>query len=347
VRPCDALDRPIAFHRVFVTITGDVKAALFLSQANYWRIRAPHGVFYKTQVEWEEETGLTRREQETARARLVALGILEEKRLGVPAKLYFRVNADRLDELILEAQAPPDPRLAESANLSLAEAAKLNATNPPLRIGGNRQANTETTQRPPETTGNPLAPLGGNEVASEEDSLFGDADLGPPDLDAASKVAGRLVLRMRELSGKNLGVTPSATRRVGALLKRASEADLMLMVAYHWALVSGTDDEKWFTTLDLLSDKGCERHMANAKAWDDRGRPRIGGKRLNGKGRDAMYVETPSAPSEEETNRAARIRIEMTRELGRPPTDAEVRARISSDESRNVDTNRQEGAYNA
>ncbi|PRW43041.1 hypothetical protein CSC04_3741 [Enterobacter roggenkampii] len=57
--------------------------------------------FYKTQADLEEETGLTRYEQEGARKKLVSCGVLEEAKRGIPAKLYFRVNQERLEELLL------------------------------------------------------------------------------------------------------------------------------------------------------------------------------------------------------------------------------------------------------
>lgn len=87
------LDRPIAFHPAFVAITGSITAALMLSQAWYWKDRTadPAGWFYKTQREWQEETGLTRYEQETARRVLKDRGLLEEK-TAPPYRLYFRVD---------------------------------------------------------------------------------------------------------------------------------------------------------------------------------------------------------------------------------------------------------------
>lgn len=102
----DALDRPIAFHRIFRTVSGSTVAALFLSQAWYWSKRLPDerdGWFYKTQAEWETETGLSRSEQETARRHLTRLGILEEKREGLPARLWFRIDRNRLESLIDDA----------------------------------------------------------------------------------------------------------------------------------------------------------------------------------------------------------------------------------------------------
>jgi hypothetical protein len=98
----DILDRPIAFQRSFKRITGSTPAALFLSQAWYWSKRTSDadGWFYKSGEEWEEETGLTRSERETARKICKALGIVEEKLKGVPATLFYRVNRAAIYELL-------------------------------------------------------------------------------------------------------------------------------------------------------------------------------------------------------------------------------------------------------
>lgn len=54
------LDRPIAFQRSFIRTDIGVTAALFLSQMIYWTNRSDDdGWVYKTQEEWEEETGLS------------------------------------------------------------------------------------------------------------------------------------------------------------------------------------------------------------------------------------------------------------------------------------------------
>jgi hypothetical protein len=81
-----------------VRVTGNVHAALFLSQLKYWTPRGknPNGWIYKTQVQWEDETGLTQAEQQTARKLLVKLGFLEEKLRGVPARLHYRIKMDCL-----------------------------------------------------------------------------------------------------------------------------------------------------------------------------------------------------------------------------------------------------------
>jgi len=96
------LDRPIAFHRIFAEISGSVSAGIFLSQAFYWsqRTHDADGWFWKTQDDWFEETYLTRYEQEGARKKLIALGILEEEKRGIPAKLFYRLNETTLEAFV-------------------------------------------------------------------------------------------------------------------------------------------------------------------------------------------------------------------------------------------------------
>lgn len=93
----EVFDIPVSFHRCLVPITGGVTAALMLSQA-IWTTqtieRAADGWFSKSRDEWTEETGLSRWEQETARRALRSAGFLDERRVGVPAKLWFRVRPE-------------------------------------------------------------------------------------------------------------------------------------------------------------------------------------------------------------------------------------------------------------
>ena len=101
----ELLAPPIAFNRAYRRLTGSTVAALMLSQAVYWTLRTndDEGWFYKTRTEWEEETGLSRSEQETARRILVATSFWEEEARGLPRRMYFRVN---LDELLSELANP-------------------------------------------------------------------------------------------------------------------------------------------------------------------------------------------------------------------------------------------------
>jgi hypothetical protein len=95
------LGRHIAFHRRLVDLTSSVKAALLLSQSVYWTrhgrdIAQTGGWFHKTTEQWEMETGLTAKEQATAREVLRGLALLDDQRMGIPARLHFRLNVDEL-----------------------------------------------------------------------------------------------------------------------------------------------------------------------------------------------------------------------------------------------------------
>jgi hypothetical protein len=93
------LDLPVSFHRCLVPITGSITAALMLSQA-IWTTQENElemgAWFTKSRDEWTNETGLSRWEQQSARKALRTAGFIEEQRLGTPAKLWYRVRADRI-----------------------------------------------------------------------------------------------------------------------------------------------------------------------------------------------------------------------------------------------------------
>ena len=93
---------PIVFNRLYVDITGSVTAALWLAYAVYHvceRESAPGNWFCKSQHDWLRETGLSRREQESARKQLRLLGVLEEQRRP-NAPLAYRIVLSRLYALM-------------------------------------------------------------------------------------------------------------------------------------------------------------------------------------------------------------------------------------------------------
>lgn len=151
-----ALLRPISFHPILARIAGDVNAGLLLSQALYWTERTadPDGYFWKTQDEWEQETTLSRREQESARRRLKQLGFLEEVRRGVPCRTYYRVCLERVAAAILAYHAsPPEPgeppdQDEEPAPASPAETAQPVCTNPPNQFAQTRQTSLAESAKP-------------------------------------------------------------------------------------------------------------------------------------------------------------------------------------------------------
>jgi hypothetical protein len=150
------LDRPIAYHRVFVDLTGSVKAAIMLSQAVYWQSRARQtdGWWYKNADEWQEETGLTRHEQEAARKELSKYLHCELR--GVPATLYWYVDEaaimqDLEDKSSLSERVKPDSlepqnQIHSNSETRFTQTVKLDSLKP------RNIKDTETTQRLSETT---------------------------------------------------------------------------------------------------------------------------------------------------------------------------------------------------
>jgi hypothetical protein len=101
----EVFDLPITFHRCLVRVTGSVTAALMLSQAIAWTEELEPGAegwFSRTQRDWAEEIGLSRWEQETARRTLRDGAFLEERKVGMPARIWFRVNAPALWKVLQE-----------------------------------------------------------------------------------------------------------------------------------------------------------------------------------------------------------------------------------------------------
>lgn len=167
----DLLDRPIAFNPAFKKITGSTVAALMLSQAYYWSKRTSdnEGWFYKTVAEWEEETGLTRSEQETARKHLK--GIMEVDLRGVPATLYYRVDKEKVKELLgVQFATIPQTEIAETLQTSLLDSGKQDGDNP-ANINST-ETTTENTQTQNKKFSNPLWDLqhGKTPTLTEDDT---------------------------------------------------------------------------------------------------------------------------------------------------------------------------------
>ena len=158
-------DRPIAFHRDFVRLTFvnesgktekiGVKGALMLSQAVYWskRTKDPDGWFWKTQDQWEEETGLTSKEQETLNRKLMLSGLMKIKKEGIPSKNFYQVQTQKLVEAIfsIEDISSDDQKGSLETN---------NFQSPPKGVTGHPQRGSHSiTEITAETTFLPTTPL--------------------------------------------------------------------------------------------------------------------------------------------------------------------------------------------
>lgn len=100
----ELLRRPVAFHPVLARAFGGVNEALLWQQIHYWsdKGRLEDGWIYKTKEELEEETTLTRDQQDRARKNLEKLGVLKtevRKANGAPT-LHYKVDEDAVVSLI-------------------------------------------------------------------------------------------------------------------------------------------------------------------------------------------------------------------------------------------------------
>lgn len=93
------LGRSVAYFPKLGVFLDSVTAGVFLCQMIYWHDKASSELgVYKTSDEIQEETGLTYREQATARKKLCALGLIEETNRRLEHKIYFKFNPDVFDE---------------------------------------------------------------------------------------------------------------------------------------------------------------------------------------------------------------------------------------------------------
>lgn len=133
------IGRPIAYHPALARMVGGVNAAIFLSQLIYWDERmedAELGV-YKTAEQWEAETGLSVREQTTARRQLRDRGLITETHKRIEHKLYFKLDRDAFDRLIAGAADTESP-----------ERQNVDSRNAETQFGNSESANTETPKAP-------------------------------------------------------------------------------------------------------------------------------------------------------------------------------------------------------
>lgn len=139
-------------------------AGIFLTQLLYWHGKGKRkdGWIYKTATDIQQETGLTRTNQETAIKLLLRYEVIEYKLAGVPAKRNFRVDMKRLHVII--------PSLKASSNLSY--------PNPPNYIVENGETITKITRE--NTTKNTRVKISSSNFFEEKNKLIGTRSMRGP-----------------------------------------------------------------------------------------------------------------------------------------------------------------------
>ena len=89
----------IAYQEAFVYVAGDHTSALLLSQLYFWASHTTDEWFDVTQAEIERLTKISRWQQDTSREKLSDIGVLEMKRKGIPARIFYKINFEQLELL--------------------------------------------------------------------------------------------------------------------------------------------------------------------------------------------------------------------------------------------------------
>lgn len=237
-----ALDRPIAFQRSFVRLTGSITAALFLSQAIYWTLRSQtgDGWFYKTARGWEDETGMTRREQDSARKRLGELGVLCEEKRDWPSRTYFRVDEEKLASCLAESANQTVwrkalTRIGEKRQplLGTETTAETHIPLPPSPAKGERREESERSDANDGADDAEVEPAGTRDAAGMADSGGASGGISSGNgTDGASAGADTTGLPMRPVRMR--ADRSGAARAGGGIADPSGAAVRRVMQACHW-----------------------------------------------------------------------------------------------------------------
>jgi transcription initiation factor IIE alpha subunit len=101
-------NRVVGYSPDLARIVGGATIGLFLSQLLFLSDKGanPEGWVYKSEQEMGKETGLTKREQQTARRKLLSLGVITIMRGGWKNTYHFKVIWEKLYQVIAGIKRP-------------------------------------------------------------------------------------------------------------------------------------------------------------------------------------------------------------------------------------------------
>lgn len=289
------LDRPIAYNPAFAKLrVGKVKAgpvaAVFLSQMVYWHNRMDGGWMYKTQADIASETALTRDEQETARKRLIQLGVLEEDRRGVPATMHYRINPERLEALLLETtqsvkKAAPQnkTRLRNIQNVEMPQSGLVQSRK--LDYGDSANKNVETPQtsmgQPNEQAcGDPTNFHTGDYTENTQESTQDKKTSCPvaqqPDPEVViTDQAKKVLTHLNQTTGSRFQVCKTSLEHIRARLREGFTPEEMVMVIDYSKEKWGGDIKmaEYLRPTTLFIPSNFPGYLQSATRWDSAGRP--------------------------------------------------------------------------
>jgi hypothetical protein len=113
-------NRVVGYSPDLTRIVGGATIGLFLNQLLFLSDKGanPEGWVYKSEAEMGKETGLTKREQQTARRKLLALGVIAIMRGGWKNTYHFKVIWEKLYQVIAGFQREQTVPTEQEQNVS-------------------------------------------------------------------------------------------------------------------------------------------------------------------------------------------------------------------------------------
>jgi hypothetical protein len=112
-------NRVVGYSPDLARMVGGATIGLFLNQLLFLSDKGanPEGWVYKSEAEMGQETGLTKREQQTARRKLLSLGVIAIMRGGWKNTYHFKVLWEKLYQVIAGIQRPQNVSTGKTERL--------------------------------------------------------------------------------------------------------------------------------------------------------------------------------------------------------------------------------------
>jgi hypothetical protein len=112
-------NRVVGYSPDLARMVGGATTGLFLSQLLFLSDKGanPEGWVYKSEQEMGKETGLTKREQQTARRKLLSLGVITIMRGGWKNTYHFKVIWEKLYQVIAGSKRPQNVSTEKSESV--------------------------------------------------------------------------------------------------------------------------------------------------------------------------------------------------------------------------------------
>lgn len=273
--------RPVAYYPELAKHLGGVSSTVLFCQMTYWmdKLTSDLGV-YKSVEEISQETGLSYEEQRTARKKLVRLGVLIETNKRLEHRIYFKVDFQRLDEIltqVFEKVPNGESPFREMGNVHLGkrEITCSGTGESPVRQEGN--VHFDPTEITSEIT---------TEIKKDSCQVGPDESADPAEMVLAHF---NRVTRSSYRDGKT---TMGYIR--GRLTDMYSADDLMLVADY--ATAKWLNDPKMCDYLrpkTLFGPENFQEYHQKAMKWAESGRPQCVNGRWLIPGRDINHVSKP------------------------------------------------------